>query len=175
MEIFTKSPSLFCSSDANECAGSPCVNAVSCRNLVGDYVCQCQAGWRGKKCEKNVNDCRGQCQHGATCIDLVNDYHCACLPGFSGRHCAHNIDECASNPCKNGGQCVDLINSNKCICTVGYVGQQCEVRPNLIMNHLLDHLIELNSTKKIWWIRLLDHRKNTLKTTKMSMQDCIKS
>lgn len=54
--------------------------------MVGDYRCKCQAGWTGKNCDQNINDCVGQCQHGATCIDLVNDYHCACQPGYTGQY-----------------------------------------------------------------------------------------
>lgn len=115
-------------SDVDECKNSPCTNAVSCQNLVGDYKCKCQKGWTGKNCEHNINDCVGQCQHGATCIDLVNDYHCACMPGYTGRDCATDIDECESNPCQNGGECVDLVDGYRCICPVGYSGSQCEVR-----------------------------------------------
>lgn len=71
--------------DADECLTNPCINAVSCTNLVGDYHCKCRVGWMGKNCDQNINDCVGQCQHGATCIDLVNDYHCACMPGYTGK------------------------------------------------------------------------------------------
>lgn len=70
--------------DADECLNNPCINAISCTNLLGDYHCKCQRGWMGKNCDQNINDCVGQCQHGATCIDLVNDYHCACQPGYTG-------------------------------------------------------------------------------------------
>ncbi|KAJ8924003.1 hypothetical protein NQ315_006779 [Exocentrus adspersus] len=68
---------------ADECLTNPCINAISCTNLVGDYHCKCRVGWMGKNCDQNINDCVGQCQHGATCIDLVNDYHCACQPGYT--------------------------------------------------------------------------------------------
>lgn len=77
--------------DADECLTNPCVNALSCTNLVGDYHCKCRVGWMGKNCDQNINDCVGQCQHGATCIDLVNDYHCACQPGFTGNFWAHPL------------------------------------------------------------------------------------
>lgn len=75
---------IFFLSDVDECLQNICVNAHSCQNLGGDYLCKCHKGWSGKNCTTNTNDCIGQCQNGATCIDLVNDYHCACQPGFTG-------------------------------------------------------------------------------------------
>ena len=41
------SPSL----DANECDSKPCVNANSCRNLIGGYFCECVPGWTGQNCD----------------------------------------------------------------------------------------------------------------------------
>lgn len=74
-----------CYVDTNECETSkPCMNAISCQNVYGDYQCECQKGWTGKNCDQNINDCLGQCQHDATCIDLVSDYYCACAPGYTG-------------------------------------------------------------------------------------------
>ena len=40
-----------CQFDANECGGQPCMNAVTCQNLRGDYVCACMPGWEGKNCD----------------------------------------------------------------------------------------------------------------------------
>lgn len=42
------SPSLL---DANECDTKPCVNANSCRNLIGGYFCECVPGWTGQNCD----------------------------------------------------------------------------------------------------------------------------
>ena len=39
------------STDANECAGKPCVNAYSCKNLIGGYHCDCFRGWAGQNCD----------------------------------------------------------------------------------------------------------------------------
>ncbi|KAI5634562.1 EGF-like domain-containing protein [Phthorimaea operculella] len=129
-----------CTDDVDECAtireGSettttdtplgPCVNAAACNNTAGGYSCTCLAGWTGRDCEVNVDDCTGQCLHGATCIDLVDDFHCACAAGYAGRTCARDIDDCASRPCRNGGECVDLLDAYRCICPVGFSGKDCE-------------------------------------------------
>lgn len=38
--------------DVFECAGiKPCLNAYSCKNLIGGYHCACFPGWVGKNCD----------------------------------------------------------------------------------------------------------------------------
>lgn len=37
--------------DINECAPQPCLNSGTCRDQVGTYVCECQPGFTGLKCE----------------------------------------------------------------------------------------------------------------------------
>ncbi|CAH1637990.1 unnamed protein product [Spodoptera littoralis] len=132
---------ILCDQDVNECeqrgaeaasggpegALGPCVNAAACNNTAGGYSCACLAGWTGRDCEANVDDCTGQCLNGATCIDLVDDFHCACAAGYSGRTCALDVDDCAPRPCRNGGECVDLLNAYRCICPVGFSGTNCEL------------------------------------------------
>lgn len=41
----------FHSADANECMGNPCLNAYSCKNLIGGYHCACYRGWAGQNCD----------------------------------------------------------------------------------------------------------------------------
>lgn len=40
----------FSFTDANECEGKPCLNAFSCKNLIGGYYCDCIPGWKGINC-----------------------------------------------------------------------------------------------------------------------------
>lgn len=76
--------------DVNECEANPstsfgpCVNAGSCTNTPGGFICTCLDGWDGATCAQDIHDCVGQCKNGATCIDLNNDYHCVCANGYTG-------------------------------------------------------------------------------------------
>ena len=69
-------------------------------------MCGCRAGFTGKRCEANINECAtNPCANGATCIDRINDYFCTCAPGYTGRNCAKPTDRCAFQRCLNGGTC----------------------------------------------------------------------
>ena len=35
-------------SNINECAGNPCLNSATCRNLENSYTCICSAGYTGR-------------------------------------------------------------------------------------------------------------------------------
>uniref|UniRef100_A0A8C4HS43 Delta-like protein n=1 Tax=Dicentrarchus labrax TaxID=13489 RepID=A0A8C4HS43_DICLA len=116
----------FCLSDANECDDNPCVNANSCRNLIGGYFCECLPGWTGQNCDTNVDECSsGPCLNGGRCYDEVNGFHCLCPPGFSGSRCQLDIDYCLHSPCQNGGQCFNLAADYVCTCPEDYEGKNC--------------------------------------------------
>ena len=51
--------------DVNECAARPCKNGGSCRDLEGDFVCQCPSPYVGKQC------------HLRKCVRVCL---CACVP-----------------------------------------------------------------------------------------------
>ena len=42
--------------DTNECELGVCMNARSCRNLIGGYLCDCVQGWSGPNCEISEYD-----------------------------------------------------------------------------------------------------------------------
>jgi len=53
-QLSTKISQLFVSlnfADANECMGKPCVNAHTCKNMIGGYHCDCFQGWAGQNCD----------------------------------------------------------------------------------------------------------------------------
>uniref|UniRef100_A0A8C2L8T5 Delta-like protein n=1 Tax=Cricetulus griseus TaxID=10029 RepID=A0A8C2L8T5_CRIGR len=110
--------------DANECEGKPCLNAFSCKNLIGGYYCDCLPGWKGINC--HISQYGGPPPDPSP-RDLVNGYQCVCPRGFGGRHCELEYDKCASSPCRRGGVCEDLVDGFRCHCPRGLSGLLCEV------------------------------------------------
>ncbi|CAG5859075.1 unnamed protein product [Menidia menidia] len=41
-----------CQINVNDCANQPCVNGGTCRDLDGDYACQCPSPYVGKQCQQ---------------------------------------------------------------------------------------------------------------------------
>lgn len=84
-------------SPSHACPSSPdpCRNGGSCSDGIGTFFCECLAGFRGPKCEEDINECASNpCKNGANCTDCVNSYTCTCPSGFSGIHCENNTPDC---------------------------------------------------------------------------------
>ena len=50
----------------------------NCTDKVGDFECICKKGFKGKKCEINIDDCKpNPCYPGRSinCIDRIDDYN----------------------------------------------------------------------------------------------------
>ncbi|XP_014252915.1 protein jagged-1b isoform X2 [Cimex lectularius] len=101
-----------------------------CYNLPGGgFRCSCEAGYTGKFCHENINDCkRNPCQNGGTCVDKINSFQCICREGWEGDLCTINTDDCNSNPCQHNGTCVDLTADFQCECKSGWKGKTCSLR-----------------------------------------------
>lgn len=83
------------SSHAHSSSPDPCHNGGSCSDGIGTFFCECLAGFRGPKCEEDINECASNpCKNGANCTDCVNSYTCTCPSGFSGIHCENNTPDC---------------------------------------------------------------------------------
>ena len=96
--------------------------------LLQNYECLCVAGFDGKNCETNIDDCLSRpCKNNATCIDLVNGYRCQCDgTGFEGPTCEQNINECLASPCQNSAKCNDTLGDYSCQCLDTYCGKNCQ-------------------------------------------------
>ncbi|CAD5120562.1 DgyrCDS9128 [Dimorphilus gyrociliatus] len=114
--------------DLNQCDSNPCWNGT-CIDQDMSYYCNCTAGYKGKICEFDINECLSSpCSSGASeCLNLEGKYECVCKPGFIGEACEIDIDECVSSPCKNGGSCLNRDNYYECKCRKGSIGTNCHI------------------------------------------------
>ena len=69
-----------------------CQNEAKCIRVENstEFTCECKAGYHGKLCELNVDDCfnnNNACGLNNKCLDLVNGYVCLCGNSFYGADC----------------------------------------------------------------------------------------
>lgn len=110
----------------NPCRDNPCQNSGICSSTAGNYSCDCTGtGYRGQRCEIDIDNCTpSPCVHGV-CSDRVNGYTCDCAAGYGGQNCEIDIDDCASQSCARG-ECMDLVHDYKCMCPAGWSGKNCD-------------------------------------------------
>ncbi|XP_038138318.1 sushi, nidogen and EGF-like domain-containing protein 1 [Cyprinodon tularosa] len=113
----------------------PCLNGGQCIDdcITGNpsFTCSCLAGFTGRRCQINVNECASDpCQNGGSCKDQINGFICECPPGYAGIHCQTDVDECEGRPCLNNATCVQGTGNFTCVCELGYTGLRCETDIN---------------------------------------------
>ncbi|XP_048883921.1 protein kinase C-binding protein NELL2-like isoform X1 [Brienomyrus brachyistius] len=105
-----------------------CQNGGTC---VSPDTCICQAGFTGKRCETDIDECSSgfvECDSRAVCVNLPGWYHCECRDGYhdngmfsaNGESC-EDIDECGTgrNSCANDTVCFNLEGGYDCRCPHG--------------------------------------------------------
>ncbi len=66
------------------CEPNPCAHGA-CSPLGASFECECDAGYDGDLCEKNIDDCTpNPCRNGGRCDDGVGAYSCVCDGRFTG-------------------------------------------------------------------------------------------
>lgn len=108
------------------CDSLPCLNLGVCQDQFNEFNCSCRAGWEGKVCETEINECSSSpCVHG-TCKDLLADYQCDCEPGYAGKECQDEVNNCLEFSCVNGGLCIESDGVHTCSCPPGFIGKRCQ-------------------------------------------------
>lgn len=110
----------------NECLifSTLCENGM-CEDLVGNYRCSCNSGFRlgdgGKTCEDD-NECainRLLCL-GGNCRNTPGSYVCECPDGYNfdtASSSCRDVDECLESPCV-GGRCINTQGGFRCECVM---------------------------------------------------------
>ncbi|XP_035828764.1 epidermal growth factor-like protein 7 [Aplysia californica] len=64
------------------CLKPVCKNECEHGKCVGPELCMCDAGYSGRQCQIELDECTGRhkCQH--KCINTIGSYECACHDGF---------------------------------------------------------------------------------------------
>lgn len=110
----------------DQCIPNPCDKKGTqlCQDLMGNFFCLCKAGWGGRLCNKDVNECdqkNGGCSQ--VCHNKPGSFQCACHSGFSlavdGRTC-QDVDECIVSDTCGDARCKNLPGSYSCLCDKGY-------------------------------------------------------
>ncbi|XP_045338654.1 growth arrest-specific protein 6 isoform X1 [Leopardus geoffroyi] len=110
----------------DQCSPNPCNKEGTqvCQDLMGNFYCQCRAGWGGRLCDRDVNECsqqNGGCNQ--ICLNKPGSFHCACYSGYAltvdSRTC-QDVDECADGRACGEARCSNLPGSYACLCDEGY-------------------------------------------------------
>lgn len=121
-----------CEREYDACVLNPCQNNGTCTltsRSKHEYICDCTAGFEGKVCEIDVDDCIGViCPEDKVCVDAVAGSECKCRDGYREPNCTLIVDHCAKKPCNNG-TCIDLGDEGyHCDCSTdpGFTGPDCQ-------------------------------------------------
>ncbi|NXG46611.1 SNED1 protein, partial [Psilopogon haemacephalus] len=125
-----------CSNTTSVCLTlRPCLNGGKCIEdcITGNpsYTCSCLAGFTGKRCHVDVDECLSRpCQNGATCLNGAGSFSCRCPLGFRGASCETEELPCESKVCQNNGTCQVANGTAVCLCQPGYTGADCQTEVN---------------------------------------------
>jgi len=93
--------------EIDDCANSPCEHG-KCTD-EGDYAysCDCDPGWKDKKCDYDLNECQSEqgrshgCHIAGRCVNTPGSFYCRCVSGYAGDgYTCTDLDDCDPDPCE---------------------------------------------------------------------------
>ncbi|XP_051558000.1 vitamin K-dependent protein S [Myxocyprinus asiaticus] len=114
---------------SNQCLPLPCYKEgyERCVDGQGSFTCVCKPGWKGLRCEQDINECDDpEFPAGCSqkCFNFPGSFTCSCERGFYTHDNIHCIDinECVLYPsvCVEPSKCVNVPGAFVCRCPTGY-------------------------------------------------------
>ena len=118
--------------EINECLSDPCPINSTCLDQIGDFGCDCDAGYYLKlppnlSCA-DVNECLNtslyNCTANSECVNIHGSYTCDCVTGFvmNATGMCEDINECGNvSICHQYSTCSNQIGGFSCDCIEGFV------------------------------------------------------
>ncbi|KAM7405982.1 hypothetical protein PAMP_000389 [Pampus punctatissimus] len=114
---------------SNQCTPYPCykVGSERCVDGQASFTCVCKPGWKGPRCEKDIDECSDPefpagCQQ--KCYNIPGSFHCMCEDGYFSNNKINCVDinECLMYPsiCGKPAQCVNKPGIYECQCPLGF-------------------------------------------------------
>jgi hypothetical protein len=112
-------------------------------NKINKFVCNCQSGWYGDRCEHYENQCDNFCHPHSLCRfqgrGLINGDQrpaCLCPHGWFGPTCHLSYPKCTK--CQNGGSCYLTYDRShtqpfQCICPKNFYGDYCQFPKHTVL------------------------------------------
>ncbi|MBN3299959.1 PROS protein, partial [Amia calva] len=113
----------------NQCIPLPCYKEgyEKCIDGQASFRCVCKPGWRGEKCDEDIDECfdvESPAGCNQKCYNYPGSFRCLCEDGFllsPDRITCRDINECILYPSICGpAQCVNTQGMYQCKCSEGY-------------------------------------------------------